>query len=139
MEQELGIVKYIWLIPFLPFLAAGLTSLMRKEQRQQSQMLVIGVMSISFLLSCCMLAKVLLHGHGEEVYRKVVNFDWFYSGSSPVQLGFVLDPLSALMLIVVSLVGLVIFIFSIGYMDEDENACRSSPSFRSLPDRCSDW
>ncbi len=125
MEQELGIVKWIWLIPLLPFLAAGLTALMRKEQRQPAQALVIGAMSISFLLSCCMLAKVLTHSHGEETFRKVVNFVWFTSGAAThLELGFVLDSLSALMLIVVSLVGLVIFIFSIGYMDEDENAAR---------------
>ena len=71
-----------------------------------------------------LLAKVLAHSHGEETFRKIINFIWFYSGTTPLELGFVLDSLSALMLIVVSLVGLIIFIFSIGYMDEDENAAR---------------
>ena len=80
MEQELGIVRYIWLIPLLPFLAAGLTALMRKEQRKPAQALVIGAMSISFLLSCCMLAKVLAHSHGEETFKRLSTLSGFIRG-----------------------------------------------------------
>jgi NADH-quinone oxidoreductase subunit L len=45
-------------------------------------------------------------------------------GSSAVELGWVLDPLSAVMLVMVSLVGLLIFIYSTGYMAHDENFTR---------------
>jgi NADH:ubiquinone oxidoreductase subunit 5 (subunit L)/multisubunit Na+/H+ antiporter MnhA subunit len=58
------------------------------------------------------------------VVRETVNFTWFRFGSSTVDLGWVLDPLSAIMLVMVSFVGLLIFIYSTGYMAHDENFTR---------------
>jgi NADH:ubiquinone oxidoreductase subunit 5 (subunit L)/multisubunit Na+/H+ antiporter MnhA subunit len=48
----------------------------------------------------------------------------FKFGATNVDLGWVLDPLSAVMLVMVSFVGLLIFIYSIGYMAHDENFTR---------------
>ncbi len=45
-------------------------------------------------------------------------------GAAHVDLGWVLDPLSAVMLLMVSFVGLLIFIYSVGYMVDDENFTR---------------
>ena len=56
--------------------------------------------------------------------REVVNFTWIQFGASNVDLGWVLDPLSAIMLVMVSFVGLLIIIYSIGYMKHDENYTR---------------
>jgi NADH-quinone oxidoreductase subunit L len=61
--------------------------------------------------------------HGAAV-RETVNFTWIQFGASNVDLGWVLDPLSAIMLVMVSLVGLLIFIYSTGYMEHDENYTR---------------
>ena len=61
--------------------------------------------------------------HGAAV-RETVNFTWIQAGTAHVDLGWVLDPLSAVMLVMVSLVGLLIFIYSIGYMEHDENFTR---------------
>ena len=59
----------------------------------------------------------------------MVNFFWFQSGDpqlsgTALRLGWVLDPLAAVMLVMVSLVGLLIFIYSLGYMAHDENFTR---------------
>ncbi len=56
--------------------------------------------------------------------RETVNFTWLQFGSSNVDLGWVLDPLSAVMLVMVTFVGLLIFIYSTGYMAHDENFTR---------------
>ena len=61
--------------------------------------------------------------HG-AVVRETVNFTWFRFGASTVDLGWVLDPLAAIMLVMVSFVGLLIFIYSSGYMAHDENFTR---------------
>ncbi len=61
--------------------------------------------------------------HGLAV-REIVNFTWIQVGRANVDLGWVLDPLSAVMLVMVSFVGLLIFIYSIGYMKHDENYTR---------------
>src|SRR5205085_11151385 len=57
-------------------------------------------------------------------FSAVDNFAWFTFGEQTLQLGFVLDPLAATMLMMITLVGLCIFIFSIGYMAEDKNFTR---------------
>src|SRR5207245_10709805 len=62
-----------------------------------------------------------LHAHG---FRAFQNFTWFTFGEQSLRIGFVLDPLAAAMLVMISLVGLCIFVFSIGYMAEDKNFCR---------------
>jgi NADH-quinone oxidoreductase subunit L len=58
------------------------------------------------------------------VLRETVTFTWIQFGTTNVDLGWVLDPLSAVMLVMVSFVGLLIFIYSIGYMKHDENYTR---------------
>ena len=56
--------------------------------------------------------------------RETYNFTWIQVGAAHVDLGWVLDPLSAVMLLMVSFVGLLIFIYSVGYMVDDENFTR---------------
>ena len=57
-------------------------------------------------------------------FGAVVNFTWLQFGTSAVDLGWVLDPLAAVMLVMVTIVGLLIFIYSVGYMAHDENYTR---------------
>ena len=118
------IAKNLWLIPALPLLAAGLSALLKQSQRKAAASLAIGSLAISFLLSCCAFAATLqTSGHG-EVFREFQNFTWLQFGESSLQLGWVLDPLTAIMLVMVTFVGLLIFIYSIGYMAHDENFTR---------------
>src|SRR5213076_2666409 len=56
--------------------------------------------------------------------RVVQNFTWFTFGDQLVRLGVVLDPLAAAMLVMITFVGLWIFVFSIGYMADDKNFTR---------------
>src|SRR5213076_851272 len=57
-------------------------------------------------------------------FRAVQNFTWFTFGEQSLRLGFVLDPLAAVMLVMITLVGLCIFLFSVGYMADDKNFTR---------------
>ena len=61
------------------------------------------------------------HGH---LLRETYNFSWIQTGSAHVEIGWVLDPLSAAMALMVTFVGLLIFIYSTGYMADDENFTR---------------
>ena len=116
------IVKNLWLIPALPVLAAGLSALMPQRCRKSSATLAIGSMMFSFLLALCAFAHALSQ-HGEAA-RQEFNFNWFQFGDHWLRLGWVLDPLTAIMVVMVSLVGLLIFIYSVGYMAHDENFTR---------------
>src|SRR5579871_2273051 len=115
------IVKNLWLIPVLPMLAAGMSALMPRRQRTLSAGLAIGSMILSFVLACFAFAHVLQGGEG---FREVFNFNWFQLGDGWLQLGWVLDSLTAVMLVMVTFVGTLIFIFSVGYMSHDENFTR---------------
>src|ERR1019366_6302451 len=116
------IVQNLWLIPALPILAAAISALLSQRRRMAAATLAIGSMAVSFLLSLCAFAHVLANHAGDQVL--FVNFRWFQFGSEWLKLGWMLDPLTALMLLMVSFVGLLIFIYSVGYMAHDENFTR---------------
>ena len=86
--------------------------------------LAIGSLSFSLLLSLIAFGHVLAGWAQGAAVREAVNFTWFQFGTTNVDLGWILDPLSAVMLVMVSFVGLLIFIYSIGYMAHDENYTR---------------
>ena len=114
------LVQYLWLIPALPLLAAGLSALMKRPSRTASASLAIGSMVLAFFLSCAGFVKTL----ADPAVRFTHNFDWFVLGETTFKLGWVLDPLTAAMLVMITFVGTLIFIFSVGYMAHDDNFTR---------------
>ena len=119
MGSSVWIVRYLWLIPTLPLLAAGIGALLKREQRRFAA--TIAITSISFSFALAMVAFVHLLGQPERLF---VNFPWMQFGSEWVKLGWMLDPLAAVMLVMVTFVGLLIFIYSVAYMHHDENFTR---------------
>src|ERR1035437_8436200 len=118
------IAEIRWLIPAVPIAAAGLSALLKQSGRKTSASLAIGSLSLSLLLSLVAFVHVLSDWMAGVATREVFNFIWFQFGTSNVDLGWRLDPLSAIMLVMVSFVGLLIFIYSTGYMKHDENYTR---------------
>ena len=119
-----AITGVLWLIPAAPILASGLIALLKQPRRKPAAALAIGSLSVSLVLSLAAFIHVVgAWAHG-AVIREFVNFTWLRFGTSTVDLGWVLDPLAAVMLVMVSFVGLLIFIYSVGYMAHDENFTR---------------
>ena len=115
-----GIVTNLWPIPAVPC-AASLAILSLSNARRKSAA-VLAVIGQVFALGISIFAFVsTLQTYS---FRAVQNFTWFTFGDQTLRLGFVLDPLAAAMLLMISLVGLCIFVFSIGYMAEDKNFTR---------------
>ena len=115
----LWIVRSLWLIPTLPLLAAGLGALLKQGQRRLAATIAIASISISFVLAVAALVQMVLHPQ-----RLFFNFAWMQFGSEWVKLGWMLDPLAAVMLVMVTFVGLLIFVYSVAYMHHDENFTR---------------
>lgn len=115
------IVQHLWLVPVLPAFAAGLSALAKQRSRKFAASLAIGSISLSLLLSLCAFVHVLRAGSGPP---EVVNFRWLQYGDTWLRLGWMLDPLTAVMLVMVSFVGLMVFIYSVGYMAHDNNFTR---------------
>jgi NADH-quinone oxidoreductase subunit L len=111
------IVASLWLIPAAP-LAASLIilSLANSRRSPAAALAVIGQIAALALSILAFLPTLQAPG-----YRSVHNFTWFTFGEQTLRIGWMIDPLAAAMLLMVTLVSLCIFIFSIGYMADDKN------------------
>jgi NADH-quinone oxidoreductase subunit L len=116
-----GIVEQLWLIPVLPLAAAGITVFCGRRHGRLAAWLAVGSMALALVLSVWALFATFQAGVGEGPFREVRQVGWLAMGESTLALGWVLDPLGAGMLVMVSFVGLLIFIYSMGYMAADEN------------------
>ena len=119
-----SITQMVWLIPAVPIVASGIIALLKQPLRKTAAALAIGSLAFSLLLSLIAFGHVLTGWANGAAVRETVNFTWIQVGSSHVELGWVLDPLSAVMMVMVTFVGLLIFIYSTGYMAHDENFTR---------------
>ena len=117
-------VARLWLIPALPLTAAAVSAVLGQHRRKTAAGLALGAMALALLLAIGSLVHVLQRGGAAETVRETFNFPWFQFGDSWLALGLVLDPLTAAMLVMVCFVGLLIFIYSLGYMAHDENFTR---------------
>ena len=114
------ITSNVWLIPATPIVAAFLILGIGKSARRTSSAFAVIGQFAALTMSIFALVPT-LHSHG---FRAVENFTWFTFGDQTLRIGFLLDPLAAAMLLMISLVGLCIFVFSIGYMGGDKNFSR---------------
>src|SRR5205823_2823704 len=115
-----GIVANLWLIPAVP-LAASLIILSLANSRRNAAATLAIVGQIVALALSILAFSLSLQTPG---YRSAHNFTWFTFGENGLRIGWVLDPLAAAMLVMIALVGLCIFVFSVGYMAEDKNFTR---------------
>src|SRR5213082_3210817 len=114
------IVSHLWLIPAVPFAASLIILSLSNARRKSAAALALFGQALALALSILAFVPTLqLPG-----FRSVQNFTWFTFGEETLRLGFVLDPLAAVMLVMITLVGLCIFLFSVGYMADDKNFTR---------------
>jgi NADH-quinone oxidoreductase subunit L len=103
-----------WIILFLPLLAAVVITLFTQQDRRTSATLSISAIVIGFILSV-----VFIGVNGFEPATKEISLKWLEIGALKAGFGLRLDPLSLMMLLVVTGVGGAIHIYSWGYMHED--------------------
>jgi NADH-quinone oxidoreductase subunit L len=104
-------------IPMLPLIAALLAGLAGKQiGRAGAALVTIAAVGISCLLSLFVL-KQLLIDHVPN-YQGTV-YTWLVSDGVHMQVGFLIDRLTALMMAVVTFVSLCVHVYTIGYMDDD--------------------
>src|SRR5437899_2194110 len=113
-------VNNVWLIPAAP-LAASFVILSLANSRRKSAAALAVIGQVAALTLSIFAFATTLQAPG---YRAFHNFTWFTFGENALRIGWVLDPLAAAMLVMIALVGLCIFIFSIGYMAEDKDFTR---------------
>ena len=110
-----------YLIIFLPLLAALIAGFFGKSIGDKlSEILTSLFVTISAILSLIVFYKVVLNGY----QNNLVIAKWISSGSLNVNWSIQIDALSAVMLVVVTLISSVVHIYSIGYMSHDKNKPR---------------
>lgn len=106
----------LFLIPLLPLLAFGVNILFgRSAIRGNAHWISIPAVTASWLLSIAVLLQV--HGDGHAISQRL--FTWIPAGDFNVAVSLYADQLTSIMLIVVTTVGLLVHVYSVGYMHGD--------------------
>ncbi len=105
---------YLIIIPFFPLLSFVFTITFGKKLGQKSHILPIVAVLTSAFCSLIAFNQVL---HGVNINQDL--YSWFISGKFKASVGFQLDELTAVMLIVVTSISSLVHIYSVGYMHND--------------------
>ncbi|HET8715235.1 MAG TPA: NADH-quinone oxidoreductase subunit L [Holophagaceae bacterium] len=107
-----------WLIPVLPLLGFLLNLLFGKRAGKGFVSAAgVGSVALAFVLSLVAF-KAMLAAPGHRL--EIGYGEWMGAGAFSVPLGFVIDPLSGLMMLVITGIGFLIHLYSVGYMAEDQ-------------------
>ncbi|MDP1989706.1 MAG: NADH-quinone oxidoreductase subunit L [Syntrophales bacterium] len=110
---------YIWLIPFFP--AAGFlinSALVGRASKTFAAWVACLALFLAFLCSAAVFYEFLQLPATARVFEKDI-YTWIASGELSVNIGFRLDALSVIMCLVVTGVGFLIHVYSVGYMHGD--------------------
>ncbi len=108
----------IVLAPLFGSIIAGLFG--KKVGRVWSHRAAIAGVAIAFALSAWVLKLVVVDG---QTYNAQV-YQWLQAGSLSLEVGFLIDALTAMMMVVVTFVSLMVHIYTIGYMHDDDGYSR---------------
>ena len=121
-----AIYEYAWMIPVLPLMGAmlvglGLISFNKDTNRLRgiASGFLVSLIGTAMVLSFGILASQ-LGGHAPYVRM----FEWASAGDFTLQMGYIVDPLTSMMLVVVTTVALLVMIYTDGYMAHDASYVR---------------
>src|SRR3990167_5397942 len=103
-------------IPLAPLAGAVIAGLFGKTvgRRGAHSITILGVL-VSFILSAMVLKSVAV----DSARFNATVYEWMVLGGLKMEVGFLIDGLSAMMMCVVTFVSLMVHIYTIGYMEED--------------------
>ena len=117
---------YAWLIPVFPLAGAmlvglGLISLnkLTNRLRDLNAVLIISLMGAAMAMSFALLASQF---QGHPTY--IQSFEWASAGSFHLNMGYTIDHLTSLMLVIVTTVAMLVMIYTHGYMSHDKGYVR---------------
>jgi NADH-quinone oxidoreductase subunit L len=121
--QKIVTVSYLWLIPFFPLLGFAINAfvghwIQRRFGKKYVSTIAVGAMVLSFLVAVAAWIQMIGLPASD---RYMVNYLWnmITAGDVQVNLSFALDPLSMMMTLIITFIGTLIHIYSIGYMADD--------------------
>ena len=111
--------RLVWLIPLFPLVGALVNALFGRRTGHLAHWVAVPALGLGFVTSCFVFARVL---HGETYVGQL--FPWINAGTFTTAVAVQVDQLTAIMLLVVTGVGFLIHLYSIGYMHDDPGYSR---------------
>jgi NADH-quinone oxidoreductase subunit L len=114
------VIEHAWLIPVLPVIAFALIIAFGRRLPGEGAYVAIGAMLASLAMS--IVSAVVWFGGASSAYdgRFSVIAPWMPVGGTSIDMGFSVDALSIVMLLVVTVVASMVMIYSVGYMHGDK-------------------
>jgi len=120
------IYQYAWLIPVLPLAGAMIVGLglisfnqITNSLRRASAIFIVSLLGASMVLSFILLWSQL---HGHSSYLQI--FEWAAAGNFHLSMGYTIDHLATLMLVIVTTVAFLVMVYTDGYMAHDPGYVR---------------
>jgi NADH-quinone oxidoreductase subunit L len=112
-------LKLVWLVPVLPLVGVVVNGIFGRWVRDRAHVLGLGTTGLSFLIALGIFLQAL---GGQTLDWNI--YPWVSVGELEAHIGFLVDPLSAVMMLVVTFVGFLIHVYSVGYMHGDPGYAR---------------
>ena len=106
-------MEFVWVIPLVPLLSFVILLLFGQRLKQTSAYIGTGLLALTFIGA----AFILVERIDSPTYR--ASFEWLKAGDIRLTAGVEVNQLNALMLVIVSLVSVLVHMYSIGYMKGD--------------------
>ena len=110
-------ISYSLFILFLPLAAFVIQILVGKRLPRQGDWVSVGAIFITLILSIAMFVAMLLGDNPD--FRQEASFTWLDMGAFSIQLGFLVDNITVIMLLVVALISTCTHVFSLKYLEGD--------------------
>jgi NADH-quinone oxidoreductase subunit L len=113
-------VELIWLVPLSPLVGAVINGLFGQWFiRERAYWVAIPAAGLSCLVA--LLMSLLVSASGS---REVTLYPWIVAGTFQIPVGFLLDPLSTVMMVTVTVVAFLVHVYSVRYMHGDPGYAR---------------
>jgi NADH-quinone oxidoreductase subunit L len=122
VQQASGVFSLTWMLVALPLLGAGILLLGGRRTNRWGPYLAVGMVWVGFVLGAVQFLSMLQEPAEQRAFGQDL-YTWANAGLFDVHVGFLADQLSMVFVLLITFVGGLIHIYSLGYMRHDPD-CR---------------
>lgn len=123
--------NFLALIPLFPLIGAILSGIFslsyHNEEKGPSNGIIAGISCLAPAISCLLAFMFFFQLSSSPEDQRIITFnalEWIHVGNFKIDFDFMLDPLSSMMIIVITFIGTLIHLYSVGYMSHDRGFAR---------------